>query len=123
MLGLVEPAALSPPDGFRRYEFWLVRETPCPADLSGQPFDLEYVAYALSSFSSTGALEWLPRDTQQELHQDTLSWEYVFLENVKVEEQREACPSLESQPTQPVSPQRGPVSKRIENRKKFVFKR
>ena len=49
-------ATLSPRDGFHPCEFWLVRDTSCPAAVSWQPFNLEYVAYASSSSTPTGAL-------------------------------------------------------------------
>ena len=55
MLGLVGPATPSLPDGFHHCEFWLVRDIPRPAALSGQSFDLEHGACASSSSASTGA--------------------------------------------------------------------
>ena len=59
--GLVEPATLSPHDGFHHYEFRLVRGTPCPAALPGQPFDLEYAACASSSSTPKGSWGECPR--------------------------------------------------------------
>ena len=92
-------AALSPPDGFHHCQFCLVRDTPCPAAPSGQPFDLEYVAHTSSSSTSTGALEWMPQGILG-LDNPTLFKGFSVQSDVGYEDKPKARPLVKAQPTQ-----------------------